>query len=285
MAATIKLNKSSVSDLLRYMEERHAIYLKRAAGEEKPWTQNPILQQYRFCNVYRELDKVTVWVREHIREVYLDHPNLWFMLCIARQINHTDTLEELMETRGAWPLVGYNATALKRVLRSRKARGEKVYTGAYMLNCNWHPKWSGDRDKATFTADLVLQSTWDAGPPRFTSLEECAEDLSKGHGWGTFMAAQVVADLKHTRHLLHAPDWRDWAASGPGSRRGLNIVCGREVEEPWREAEWLGKIQELKELVNRRWSYQHLCAQDVQNNLCEFSKYVRGSSRSRYDGN
>ena len=45
--------------LVYFITEREAIRLKKEAGEPKPWTSDPILQQYRFCNVRRMDDKVS----------------------------------------------------------------------------------------------------------------------------------------------------------------------------------------------------------------------------------
>jgi hypothetical protein len=46
-------------------------------------------------------------------------------------------------------------------------------------------------------------------------------------GLGSFIAAQVVADLKYIEPLNKRFDWQTFAASGPGSRRGLNRVARR----------------------------------------------------------
>jgi hypothetical protein len=78
------------------MRARHQIWINRQQGKPKPWTDDPILQSYRFCNVYRELDTVTIWIDENIRQRSANHKNLWFMLAIARRINWPDTLEELL---------------------------------------------------------------------------------------------------------------------------------------------------------------------------------------------
>lgn len=279
MSASATFSASSVSKLLAFAEERHRIYLRRKEGQEKPWTTDPVLQRYRFCNIYRELDKVTRWIDSNIRTPYEDHPNLWFMLAIARQINWPDTLAELR-----WPVNKYDPERLKAVLQARKLRKEQVYTGAYMLNCNWHPDWKGERDKATFTADLVLQSVWKAKrqmPKQGSTLLSVAEFLQKGHGWGSFTAAQVVADLKYAESWVDASDWYTFALSGPGSRRGMAIVAGKEARS---EQEWYIWLMELQELFNARWHFAPLHAQDLQNTLCEYSKYCRGTSRSKYDG-
>jgi hypothetical protein len=65
------------------------------AGKPQPWTTYRILSRYKMCNVYREQDRVTAWIRENWRAPYADHPNLWFAMCVARAINWPETLEEI----------------------------------------------------------------------------------------------------------------------------------------------------------------------------------------------
>ena len=76
-----------------WITERHRIYLAKAAGAPPPWTRDRSLQTYRFCNVFRELDKVTVWLRERWREPFAKNEHLWIAMCLARQINWPETLE------------------------------------------------------------------------------------------------------------------------------------------------------------------------------------------------
>ena len=58
----------------RTARERYNIYLSRVANDPPPWTEDPIFQKYKFCNVFREHDRVTIWLRENWREPYADHP-------------------------------------------------------------------------------------------------------------------------------------------------------------------------------------------------------------------
>ena len=43
-----------------WINERQRIYDMRAAGQAKPWTKDEILQQYKFTNAFRQLDRGTV---------------------------------------------------------------------------------------------------------------------------------------------------------------------------------------------------------------------------------
>src|SRR5437868_3600415 len=97
------MTQPDYAPLITWVEERERIRVRKESGAPPPWTDDAILATYRFCNVRRENDRVTVWVRENIRERFAEHPYLWLMLCIARQINWPDTLADLI-FNGAWPL-------------------------------------------------------------------------------------------------------------------------------------------------------------------------------------
>jgi hypothetical protein len=124
------------------------------------------------------------------------------------------------------------------------------------------------------------------------TLDAFHERLSNCFDMGSFMAAQVVADAKYAGVMRLAPDWDTFAASGPGSRRGLNRVLESPVNDVWEEQEWRSCLKRLRNNLMPllyEYSLPDLHAQDLQNCLCEFDKYERvrlgeGKPRSRYNG-
>jgi hypothetical protein len=112
-------------------------------------------------------------------------------------------------------------------------------------------------------------------------------DWIDGNGLGSFMRGQIVADLKYVKFMIDAPDWWIWATPGPGSQRGLNIVYERPMHQSWKKGEWLLALQQLNELVTpllKSYGMGPLHNQDLQNCLCEWSKYTkveRGEGRPR----
>jgi len=280
-----------IDRLLTFMLERHGIYTRRFVEKlPPPWTDDPILHKFKFCNVYRELDKVTIWIREHIREPYAKHPHLWFMLCIARQINWPDTLQELIvDKRSGWPTVTvWSWQRARDILRSRQVRGEKTYTGAYMLRGPIQGDPSGDQDKPIYTCLRVLQPVWvdrkQISSHMSNTLQEAHTALVSNHGWGAFLAAQVVADIKHTRYLKGASDWWDWAVLGPGSLRGLNRVLNRSIKQSFSDTEAIEYLKTFRDYMQKNSDLPRFCLQDMQNALCEMDKYERvrlGEGRPR----
>jgi len=132
----------------------------------------------------------------------------------------------------------------------------------------------------------------------FNRLETVWEKFQQHRyiGWGPFMAYEVVTDLRHTRYLRNAPDIYTWANAGPGAIRGLNRLYGRELGAKPRpeqtNAEMFKLMKELNDLdepgfnatfgepcdVNPRFEMR-----DIEHSLCEFAKWERGYTRSRYD--
>ena len=256
---------------MAFVVERHRIYERRARGQERPWTKDPILQQYKFTNVYRELDRVTVWIKEHWREPHKDNEHLWFAMVVARLINNPDTLAEL-SLPGKW-----NGSQFLRVMARRRREGKKMFGGAYIISTN-----GISQDKSVYLADSVFGPLWEArkmvAPREKDSLFQFAARLRIYQGMGSFIAAQVVADMKYTPTLINASDWWTFALSGPGSRRGMSYLMGMDPRTKWQEHEWKDALDELSVLVKDRTDHAkmpRLHNQDLQNGLCEWSKFRR----------
>ncbi len=238
------------------------------------WTDDPILRAYRFCNVRREDDRVTVWVRQHIREPYADHPYLWLMLCIARQINWPDTLEDLI-FNGAWPDRDiFDPREMTIVLNRRKDRGDKVYTGAYMISA---PATKG-QDKQAYIAETVIGDLWKRRDTfaRWdgATLQRTHERITRSNGWGQFMAYQAVVDMRFTALLDNAEDRLTWAAAGPGTIRGLNRLHGRKVDAALSQGQALSEMRAIYKVVQQETDVA-MDFSDVPNILCETDKYLR----------
>ena len=262
------------TDFNNYMIERHSIYERRAEGQPYPWTDDPILKEYSFCNVYRELDIVTIWIRENWREPYADHPNLPFAMAMARQINWPDTLQEI-----GFP-EHWNPERIKAIMQGRLNRKEKVYTGAYMLTGTL------GGTKVEQTIDKILTPLYEM-PPRIinNSLEETWKRYLPYPGFSGFMAYEVVTDLRHTKHLENAEDIMTWANPGPGAKRGLNRIHGRPLNHTQPRRHFINEMKELLYLCNM--APLPLEMRDIEHCLCEFDKYERvrlgqGKPRAKY---
>ncbi len=279
----MRLDRSCVAHFVVFVRERHAIYERRTAGQPKPWATDALLLDYKFCNVYRELDTVTRWITSSWRIPYAADPDLWFAMVVARLLNRPATLDAL-----GYPARWKGERFIKLVHRL-KAEKIPAFSGAYMISTHGR-----SMDKAEFLATHVLTPLWKnrayIRPLEGDTLSSFAGRLREQFGMGSFLTAQVVADVKYVAPLLDCEDWWTWASSGPGSRRGLNRICGREIGKAWREDVWLTTLDDLARVALPELAdMPGIHAQDLQNCLCEFDKYERvrldqGRMKSRYNG-
>ena len=61
----------ATSSLFLYAYERQSSWHRRNNESNPIWSQSPIFQSYSFCNVYRELDRGTTYLRSHVGDLYL----------------------------------------------------------------------------------------------------------------------------------------------------------------------------------------------------------------------
>jgi hypothetical protein len=234
-AMPLPLDPEMAARVVAFAIEREAIRARKEAGQAAPWTDDPILSKGYFCNVHREHDKVTRWIADNWRDPHRDDPDLWFAMAVARCINEPAALAEL-----GWPLP-FDAEHMHSVLAARQLRGDKVFrTDAYK------PPTPPQKSMSTisFLVKYVLGQLWRDGetlcPQSGETLRAYSDRLREHYRIGPFLAGQIIADLKHVEPLRSASDWWTFAVPGPGSKRGLNRVCKREVDKSWSEPVWHG---------------------------------------------
>jgi hypothetical protein len=273
--------------LLYFIRERHSIYLKKVRRDRPPWTNDEILQSIYFTNPYRENDKTTVWYRQNIGDSIGDDPRLIFATSCFRWFNLISTGEELIKHGLLYEWDSCRAVQLMEDLRKQ---GKQVFTSAFNIS-NSDPK----KTKLNGVCEDYIQSVWDNRDKLMKKLPNKSLAVAfnilgscKGFGGSGFMNAQVVCDLKYTPLLSAASDWDTWCSPGPGSKKGLSILLGREEKYKYSQVEFMDEVNKIRIIVEKRLNKMPpLHAQDIQNCLCEFFKYNRvlngGGTRRRYN--
>lgn len=278
---TAQFKNEELETLVYWITERDRIRALKETGAPKPWTNDPLLRDHRWCNVRRMDDRVSRWLFEHW---YDDRHDVEYQLLdavLARLINWPDALAEITESR--------NPADVRPILEARAKRGDKVFTGAYVI--------PGVPGKNKVDSIINLVATVAIRSEEITidhpTMRGTWGKLMKFDGLGSFLSGQIVADLAHQGLGMEWPDRFTWAPIGPGSARGINRLLGRPKDQAVTQTEFdrllPGLMATLKPRVQALWKDRGLVAMDIQNCLCEFDKYRRlqlgeGKVRARYEG-
>lgn len=285
----VKFDKDMIALLCYWMMERERIRIRRFEEKKpKPWTDDPILQEHKFCNARRMDDRVSIWLLQNWYDNAQNPRTLLIAAALARMINWPDSLAVI--TSGAkFNIDHWHAPTVRDKLLKHEARGQKVFTGAYIIN------GAAGGSKIVQVVNNV-RAIAEAGEPIIEkdSMQRTHAKLMKFQGVGSFIAGQIVADLRFTSAMKEPEDRLTWAPLGPGSMRGMNKLMAREPKTARiTQAEFdqlmpmlLDQLRKMKRLDS---VMPRLEAMDVQNCLCEFDKYTRlkfneGKVRSRYPG-
>lgn len=264
-----------------WVNERHQIYLKRFYGDEKPWTDDLVLQNNFFTNVFRRIDKATIWIHDNFIEPHWTNQpahRVIFNLGMARLINLPKTLKE----------IGFQADFYPEHIRGTMKRLREdgtIFSPAYIITGSF------GGDKVDAVVDIMLKDLWEKSEDlekvmfETNSIEATSKELAKVAGFSGFTAYEVTSDLAYC-YLRDSPDRWTWANPGPGCARGISHIW------PWVSDED-AKILSMRYLLSMSYKEREdhvpqMEMRDIEHSLCEFGKYVRimggGRSKRKYLG-
>lgn len=289
----VEINQEAYDTFWYWINERQKIGLAKASGEPKPWSEDPIFQNWKFCNVFRTDDKQTKWLYDNILEPHHDDfnqaglANMIFNIYAFRAFNWYETYDLLRNVQTGW-INMWNENHAKSMLSSQVHSGHQLTSGAYMIRgVQGKPKYESIPETLTHVWKKRLYLLDRIQDEPVTTMEDMYDLLlaQKFYGWGPFTTYQIVLDLTYTRFLRGAADINTWCMFGPGAKRGLNLIYPGI------------KNSQLLEATKMLWEAQHqhrqthvpfLTLQDIEFSLCELSKYMRikrgGKSKEKYAG-
>ena len=264
--------------LWRFASKRQRIYLRRLSGEAAPWTDDPILSAYRFTNAFRAADRVS---QNLIRLAHADEEasqdTLFLRTILFKIFNRIDTWDDIVRKLGLPVAYRFDYAACDDLLTARRRAKVPVYSAAYIMPSGGRSGVPKHRMHLRLIHDMVAERV-PAKLGRTRSLQEAYTLLLAWPTLGPFLAFQYAIDLNYTTLMSHTEN--DFVVAGPGALDGL-AKCFESLGEftPAETIVWLTDRQD-KEFERYGLSFSGLWGRplqpiDMQNLLCEVSKYTR----------
>jgi hypothetical protein len=267
---TMRFKEDILQNYLDTAVERHRIYLKKEAGASKPWTNDPVYQQFFFCNLFRQYDKCSKWIIDNIVPL-----NRWDLIILYRFISTYELFESIKANCPLDDLV-----EIEKYLKARKELGA-MFNGCFLRNPRIEGGWVETYRVPYFTIRSMKAKGWteDGGDLQhlpWETLEDLVTELRSYPGIGGFMGYEYACDLEYTEHF-NPTDKFTWANMGPGAMKGMSLLLYGVQGKKMSQSEWLMHAQELfKHLQGRmlkEFPNEVVTMREVEHWLCEYQKY------------
>lgn len=261
-----------INEYRHFCLERHAIWLRRQAGEPQPWTDDPILATRKFTSVFRILDPGTQFVDNELLPG--TDPATALMRCfLYRHTNLPSAWERFKEETDRYPTIPDLA------YMTEFWEDTKVFSGAYMIYPQSSvPGTNKVKSVVNLTQRLFEEENLALDFFMADNQKERFATLRRNKGVADFMSMQILTDIGYSEHLQ--ADENEFIVAGPGAKRGAKAVYPNKT--PNATIHRLTDLWEVDGSIRLPVIDRSPSLMDVQNTLCEFSKYLKGPTSKPY---
>jgi len=265
----------------RFAAKRQEIFFSRYEGLKQPWTNDPILQKYKFTNAYRASDRVSQYL---IRKVIYcgdqSAEETFFRIMLFKLFNKIETWEKLIAALGEISYKEYNYNLYDNILTQSIDSGRAIYSAAYIMPSGGRSsKELGKKHRVHLK--LLEQMMQDKLPLKLQeqkSMRKAFDMLLNYPMMGNFLAYQYLIDINYS--TITDFNEMDFIVPGPGAKDGIR-KCFQDLGG-LSEAEIIKLVTDRQEQEFERlgidfktlWG-RRLQLIDCQNLFCEVDKYSR----------
>ena len=276
------IKRQEIYDMYWYFAyERQNIFYNKLNGKNMPYTNDKILQEYKFCNCYRVLDRVSQFLLKNViyNGVEYSKEDMIFRIILFKIFNKEDTWNYLVEELKDIVLENFSFESYDRLLTEYKNNENKIYNDAYISCAN---KAFGyemkHQNHLALLEKMFIKDKIQNEIINCKSMEEAFYVLKQYPLIGNFMAYQLVTDINYSEVVDFRED--EFTVAGPGAIRGIK-KCFSDLEGKTYEdvIKYMYDIQENEfKRLNLDFKYirgRKLQYIDLQNLFCELDKYLR----------
>jgi len=290
----LRADANKLVGFYKFMFDRHDVWHRRfIRNMSRPWTIDPILKVWKFTNVWRELDRGTVYLldalRDPSREGYRNCVGDLWSIMHYRLFNNWEAHKAL---GGFVPYDQWNYDDWYKRLRAHHAAGNTVLCMSHNTCCYTGLPGSDKIERVCLIAKRVHDTAQDTldGINNARSLEQVFDVIRAVRGYGPFLAYEVVSDILYTGITPFSVN--DWANAGPGAMNGIaRIFHPMSEKQRGKKMPFLDIMQWLRtnqktgfdavkflfgcDFESIAWQRRPLDLRCIEHQLCEYSKIVK----------
>lgn len=265
----------------KFAAKRQEVFFNRLYGQDCPWTDDKIIQKYKFTNAYRASDRVSQYLIRNViyEDNYYTPEDQCFRILFFKLFNKIETWEYVKNELGEITYSSYNFERYNQLLKERMETNERIYSAAYIMPSG---KSRFGFEKKHQNHLKLLEYMMESGLPqqiaKAKSLEELYKVLLDYPTLGTFLAFQFAIDINYSELCDFSE--MSFVVAGPGAKNGIHKCFGDFKGYDYEDIiRYVAERQE-EEFEKRGLHFQSLFGRelqliDCQNLFCETDKYAR----------
>lgn len=309
--ASPTLNEENFRHLYNFITHRYRIHkLKDVMKRPAPWTNDPILQEFKFTNVRREHDRETKWLIDTIINSDMVYENKLMNIILYRMFNKSTTLELF---GGAIDFAhGFDVSTQEDIRQDfrNKLRADPKYTfftNAFLtcgLKVSLGRKPETNDEFMPMRVIKFARQLWDSDLIHNILAAKTQKDvfdaIKSCYGLGEFLAYQMFVDFTYLPEFPFSEN--EFTVSGPGCIKGLKEVFDDFDGMTYDEALFWLRDNINDEFWKRDFNWvpeklfsdlpeedRYMNVMSLENCHCEISKYIRatngtGRPKNKYRG-
>jgi hypothetical protein len=199
------------------------MFERRMQGLPEPWTDDVILQRFKFCNVFRAADRVSQYMIRYV--CYHDEgctpEDRLFQIVAFRTFSRIDTWRDIRNFLGHYPVLSDLADgSFTRAIEHAQTKNGKVYTGAFIL-CAADAFGQGQKylNHIELFRHMFLTDSLGKKLLAARSLHDIYDLLHAYPLMGDFMSYQIAIDVNYSNLINFSEN--EFTQAGPGALRGI----------------------------------------------------------------
>lgn len=259
---------------------RQEVFFSRYEQKPPPWSNDPIIREYKFTNAYRASDRVSQYlIRNVIYQGDESPQNLFFRIILFKLFNKIETWELLESQLGEIRWDTYSYKRYEDILTTAMLSGVTIYSAAYIM-ASGHLMFGVERKHQSHLKLLEMMIS-EKVPERLLECKNMRQGFELLRSYpliGDFLAYQLITDINYSE--LTSFTEMEFTMPGPGAKDGIRKCFSSlgglsEVDiirlmADRQEHEFSRLNIDFKSLWGRR-----LQLIDIQNLFCEVDKYSR----------
>lgn len=260
---------------------RQDTFFNRIKGKSFPWTDDMIINKYKFTNTYRAADRVSQYLIKNV--IYRDDlpsspKEILFRILLFKLFNKIETWE-LLESKTDVIYEDFKFNNYDNLLTKAFEEKKTIYSAAYIMpSCKSAFGLVRKHSNHLKLIEYMIKNHLTERLMDTNKMQHAFEIIKGFPGLGDFLAYQLLIDINYSNILNFSES--EFVVAGPGAKGGIS-KC-------FTDAGGLSNVEIIKLMTDRQdieferlgldfkslWG-RKLQLIDCQNIFCEVDKYSR----------